>query len=140
MCSLHPASPQAAAFKRPWDVWTWDRPLGRALSGLLGAGALAAAVVLGGLAAWTFWVALLAPDIALFYDARNAGPAQGQLSPRAARLYNVLHHPALALGLIALGAATANQPLLVAGLGWFAHIALDRSLRFGPRRPDGRFH
>ena len=140
MCSLHSAAPEAAAFKRPWDIWTWEHPYGRALSGLLAAGALASAAALGGLATWTFWVGLLAPDVALFYDARNGGPAQGQLSPRAARLYNLLHHPGFALAVATAGAALANRPLLVAGLGWFAHIALDRALRFGPRRPDGRFH
>lgn len=145
MCALHTNQRRAAAFqgpvlKLPWDAWTWQHPLGRSLSAVLGAGAVSAAVLLGGLGTWTFWVGLLAPDIALFYDARNGGPEQGQLSPRAARLYNALHHPAAALAVLAVGAATLNQPLLVAGLGWFTHIALDRALRFGPRRPDGRFH
>ncbi len=145
MCALHTSQPQAAAFQRPefklpWDAWTWQHPLGQSLSAVLGAGALSAAVLLGGLGTWTFWVGLIGPDLALIYDMRNHGPAQGQLSPRAARLYNALHHPGSALAALAVGAATANQPLLVAGLGWFAHIALDRALRIGPRRPDGRFH
>ncbi len=140
MCSLHSAAPEAAVFKRPWDVWTWDRPVGRALSAALGAGALAAVGVLGGFGLWSFWVAFFAPDVALFYDARNAGPDKGQLSPRAARLYNVLHNPPLSLIPLAAGAVTGNTPALVAGLAWFTHIALDRALRFGPRRPDGRFH
>lgn len=139
MCALH-TPPPAAAFRRPWDAWTWQQPLGRGLSAVLCVGALTAATLLGGLSTWTFWAGLLAPDVALFYDARNGGPAQGQLSPRAARLYNALHHPGLALAALAAGAVTANRPLLVAGLGWFAHIAVDRALRFGPRRPDGRFH
>jgi uncharacterized MnhB-related membrane protein len=142
MCAYHSARPapdDGAAFKRPADIWTWDRPLGRALSAVVGVWALVSGGVLGGLL-WTFWVALLAPDIALFYDARNAGPERGQLSPRAARLYNVLHNPGLALATIALGAATVNRPLLVAGLAWVAHIGIDRAMGYGPRRRDGRFH
>lgn len=140
MCAYHSVrSTPGAGSKSPADIWTWDRPLGRALSAALGVWALVSGGVLGGLL-WTFWVALLAPDLALFYDARNAGPERGQLSPRAARLYNVLHHPVLALAALATGAAAHDRLLIVAGLAWFAHIGIDRALGYGPRRRDGRFH
>jgi hypothetical protein len=129
-----------AAFTRPADIWTWDQPLGRALSAVVGTTALASGLLLGGVFTWTFWAGLIAPDLAFFYDTRNAGPAQGQLSPRAARLYNLLHHPGFALAAIGVGAATLNRPLIVGGLAWIAHIGIDRAIGFGPRRPDGRFH
>jgi hypothetical protein len=122
----------------PWGSWTWRNPTGRLLSAGIGLGALALGAALGGVAGWTYWASLLAPDIALFYDLRNAGPAQGQLSPKAARLYNLLHHPLVPVALVAAGVSTANQPLLVAGLAWGAHVALDRALGYGFRLKDGR--
>lgn len=122
----------------PWDSWTWKHPAGRAFSAGLGIGALVTGAALGGLGTWTYWTAMIAPDIALFYDARNAGPAKGQLSPKAARAYNTTHHPAVPVALVALGIGTLGQPLIVGGLAWFAHIAIDRAFGYGKRLPDGR--
>lgn len=130
----------AAAFKRPAAIWTWQQPLGRALSAVVGTGALLAGGLLGGPFMWTYWAALIAPDIAFFYDTRNHGPAQGRLSPRAAKLYNTLHNPELAVATLLIGMATLNRSLVVASLGWIAHIGLDRAMGFGPRRPDGCFY
>ncbi|GGU99126.1 MULTISPECIES: DUF4260 family protein [Streptomycetaceae] len=136
---LDEAFPPAPAPDRlPWDSWTWRHPVGRVLSAGLGLGALALGAALGGLTTWTYWVALLAPDTALFYDLANAGPEMGQLSPKAARLYNLLHHPALPAAVITLGVTTFGQPLVVGGLAWLAHVALDRSFGYGKRLPDGR--
>ncbi|MFF4650455.1 DUF4260 family protein [Streptomyces sp. NPDC001380] len=122
----------------PWGAWTWRHPVGRVVSGAVGLGSLALGAALGGAATWTFWAALIAPDTALLYDMDHAGPERGQLSPRAARLYNLLHHPMLPVTMIAVGAATFGQPLIVAGLAWGAHIGIDRALGYGFRLEDGR--
>lgn len=124
--------------KLPWGAWTWRSPAGRLLSAGVGFSALALGGALGGVTSWTYWASLLAPDIALFVDLANAGPERGQLSPKAARLYNLLHHPLVPVALVTVGATTVNQPLVVAGLAWGAHIALDRACGYGFRREDGR--
>jgi hypothetical protein len=129
-------------FAPPWDAGTWRRPLGRAVSAGIGLGALAAAIALGGAVTPTFWAGLLGPDAAFLVTLRRRDqpPPRGALPEDAVGLYNVLHDvegPTLALLLAAL---TASQPLLVGGLGWLAHIGLDRALGFGLRRPDGHIH
>ncbi|HEY3717329.1 MAG TPA: DUF4260 family protein [Jatrophihabitantaceae bacterium] len=125
----------------PWDSWSWQHPVGRAVSGAVGIGALAAAGVLGGPLTFSFWVGLLAPDAPFFIPRRSAeAPEPGVLHTEAIELYNALHNiegPVLAL---LLGALTGNRPLLVGGLGWLAHLGLDRALGFGLRRSDGHIH
>lgn len=65
---------------------------------------------------------------------------QSALPRSAVSLHNGLHNPVAPASVLALGLATLSQPLVVGGLGWFAHIALDRAFGFGLRRPDGHMH
>jgi hypothetical protein len=86
---------------------------------------------------WQIALFALGPDLALLLGAGD-GLARGQLHPRAVRPYNVVHMfwgPAV---LFALGALSA-VPLgwLIGALTWAFHIALDRSLGYGLRTPDG---
>ena len=64
--------------------------------------------------------------------------AKGQLAPRAVPLFNATHHlvpPLLVAGVAALGFVS---PFWLAGsLAWVGHIAIDRGLGNGLRRPDG---
>jgi hypothetical protein len=64
--------------------------------------------------------------------------ARGQLAPRAVPLFNAMHHPALPLALLTVGAAGIVPPFwLVGGLAWLGHILVDRALGDGPRTADG---
>ena len=96
------------------------------------------AAVAGGPTPW--WVLLafgLAPDLS-FLAAVGAGPvAKGQLPPRAVPVYNLVHRPVWPLSLMAVAAIGAPSWVLVAGAGWLAHIAVDRSVGYGPRTADG---
>ncbi|MFI6350842.1 DUF4260 family protein [Streptomyces sp. NPDC050560] len=127
-----PLLPQGAAGKVPADRWTWRTPAGRAVSGAVGAAALGGAFALGGALEPAFWAALVAPDSVFFFGAKEPAPF--------ARRYNTLHDPRIAAGLLAAGTALRSRRLLVAGLGWTAHIAIDRAFGFGRRRPDGAVH
>ena len=79
----------------------------------------------------------LGPDLALLLGA-GGGLARGQLHPRAVPLYNALHRVWGPLALLTV-ATVAGLPLgyLVAGLAWAFHVALDRSVGYGLRTPDG---
>lgn len=80
---------------------------------------------------------LLLPDVALLFGA-GAGMAQGQLHPRAVRLYNAAHRFAGPLVLlVAASAGLLGLGWLVGGLAWALHIALDRSLGYGLRDAEG---
>jgi Domain of unknown function (DUF4260) len=77
------------------------------------------------------------PDLALFYGAA-AGLENGQLHPRAVRLYNLVHRFWLPLALMTL-ASFDLVPLgyFIGGLAWCFHISLDRALGYGLRTRDG---
>jgi hypothetical protein len=86
---------------------------------------------------WQFFAFGAGPDLALLLGA-GRGLAQGQLHPRAVRLYNLVHQPwgplllalAVAAGLLGVG-------FLVGALAWALHVAIDRVAGYGLRTPDG---
>jgi hypothetical protein len=79
----------------------------------------------------------LGPDLALLFGA-GTGLAPGQLHPRAVPLYNALHRLAGPAALVAAaGAGILGGAWLVAGLAWGAHVALDRTVGYGLRTPEG---
>lgn len=64
--------------------------------------------------------------------------ARGQMAARAVPLFNVMHHPAPPLVIVALAAAGILSPFwLVGGLAWFSHIVVDLAFGHGLRTPDG---
>jgi hypothetical protein len=79
----------------------------------------------------------LGPDVALIFGA-SPGLEKGQLHPRAVPLYNLLHR---FWGPVVLGAVAATglipSAFLVGALAWAFHIALDRSVGYELRAPDG---
>ncbi len=74
-----------------------------------------------------FALLLLLPDISMIGYVR--GSTLGSVT------YNAGHMLAAALAVIALGAVTANLPVLQIGLIWAAHILLDRALGYGLKYP-----
>lgn len=77
------------------------------------------------------------PDLALFLGI-GASHQPGQLPRRAVPAYNVLHHPALPVALLAAFATgLLGSYWLVAGLAWLAHISFDRACGYGLRTWDG---
>jgi hypothetical protein len=79
----------------------------------------------------------LGPDLALLLGA-GAGLAKGQLHPRAVPVYNAVHRFWAPLALV-VAAATGLLGVgwLIAGLGWCAHIAMDRMVGYGLRTREG---
>ncbi|MFF9273813.1 DUF4260 family protein [Streptomyces griseosporeus] len=142
----HPRTAAAApaATSLPWrepaDRWTWRTPAGRALSGATAVAALGAGFALGGALSGAFWGSLIAPDLAFLRPSKLPPVPPGILPPDNVGLYNGLHDPRVAAALLATGALTASRTLLLAGLGWTAHIAADRAFGYGLRRPDGAIH
>lgn len=130
----------AAGPALPRDVWTWRSTPGRVLSAVTGAAAFGTGVALGGAVRWTFWTSLAAPDVAFLHRPRTPPSGPGRLSPDTVPLYNALHDPRPAAALLTVGVLTASRPLLLAGLGWTTHIAVDRAFGYGIRRPDGAIH
>jgi len=81
---------------------------------------------------------LIAPDLPMFIDASAAG--DGKLSPKAVPYYNLMHRPWIPLAVLvvySVGGLGDWVPLFTAGLGWLAHIALDRAFGYGLRERDG---
>jgi hypothetical protein len=100
---------------------------------------VAAGVVLSsGEGVWVPWAAaLVAPDLALLL-APGKGLEKGQIHARAVPYYNAAHMlwgPAALLA-VALG-ADLGAGWVAAGLAWAAHVALDRSIGYGLRTPEG---
>jgi Domain of unknown function (DUF4260) len=86
---------------------------------------------------WQFFAFGAGPDLALLLGIAP-GLAPGQLHPRAVPLYNALHRfwgPAALL--IAATAGPLGAGFIVGALAWGAHIALDRTVGYGLRTPDG---
>ncbi|GAA2939082.1 DUF4260 family protein [Streptomyces enissocaesilis] len=133
-------SPRPVPSGEPADRWTWRTPAGRALSAAVGVAALGSGFALGGAVGLPFWAALVAPDLVFLRKADPPATGPGRLPPGTVGPYNTLHDPRLAAALLAAGVLTASRPLLLAGLGWTAHIAVDRACGFGLRRPDGAIH
>ena len=83
---------------------------------------------------------LIAPDLAFFVGLNQArAMSPGQLPPVAVPWYNAAHRvwvPVLLLAVYTVSPLTW-APLFAAGLGWLAHIALDRSLGYGLRGAAG---
>ena len=90
----------------------------------------------GGVAFATGLVAAVLPDVPLAFGA-GRGLARGQLHARAVPSYNAVHAPWGPLAVLAAASTFDSTLLLAVGLGWAAHIALDRSLGYGPRTPEG---
>lgn len=81
---------------------------------------------------------LIAPDLAMLIDVRGAD--RGKVSPKAVRYYNLVHRPWIPLAVLvvySVGALGDWVPLFTAGLGWLAHIALDRTFGYDLRERDG---
>jgi hypothetical protein len=137
MSSTHLA---AAATPRPAWLATARR------TGWLGLGL--AALAFGGLEvanhgpwALALLIALLvAPDLTFFMGLKQARQTEpGQLPPGAVPWYNAAHRawvPVLLLAVYTVSPLTW-APLFAAGLGWLAHIALDRSMGYGLRSAAG---
>jgi hypothetical protein len=86
---------------------------------------------------WQIAVFALGPDLALLFGS-DAGLARGQLHPRAVRPYNLVHRVWGPLALIILGATGVLEiGWMIGGLTWAFHVALDRSLGYGLRTPNG---
>ncbi len=84
-----------------------------------------------GLSWWIFAVLVLLPDLSMVAYAR--GPRIG------ARVYNLVHASVVPLGLALVGFFSASDGALAVGLAWVAHIAADRALGYGLKRPTS-FH
>jgi hypothetical protein len=119
------------------DAHRGTRRLGYAA---LAAALLAVVVILVVTAEASWWQAVafgLGPDAPLLYGIAP-GLARGQLHPRAVPLYNALHRfwGPLALALVA-AVGLIPSAFLVGALAWAFHVALDRSVGYGLRTPDG---
>ncbi|WET76294.1 DUF4260 family protein [Amycolatopsis sp. QT-25] len=92
----------------------------------------------GGSALVAALLLLIAPDLTMLIGAGVAG--KGKLSPKAVPYYNVMHRPWIPLAVLVVYSAGGLGdwvPLFTAGLGWLAHIALDRAFGYGLREHDG---
>jgi hypothetical protein len=116
----------------------WRRPAYALLAALLLVAVVAA--VVEGHADWWMAVAFgLGPDLPLILGAGvGTGLEKGQLHPRAVPFYNLLHRFWGPAALAAVAATGLISPSFVVGaLAWAFHIALDRSVGYDLRTPDG---
>lgn len=95
----------------------------------------------GGFTYLTGPVGLIGPDLA-FLAGIGQQAGHGLLPRRAVGVYNLVHRPWLPLVLVlvvSLDGQTNAQaaPYFVAGLGWLAHITMDRAAGFRLRDRDG---
>jgi hypothetical protein len=109
----------------------------RAAFAVLGLGLLAAAIV-ASVDHGTWWAlatGLIAPDLALLAGAAR-GLAHGQIHPRGVPIYNVVHRfwGPVALTVVA---AFSGGTMVVLGLAWTAHVAIDRCAGYGLRDAGG---
>lgn len=74
-----------------------------------------------------FVVLLFAPDLAMLGYLVNVRVG--------ALVYNLAHHYAVPLILIAVGLAAGIEALLLVGLIWSAHISMDRAVGYGLKYP-----
>ena len=83
---------------------------------------------------------LIAPDLTFLVGIGQARQLQpGQLQPAAVPWYNAAHRPWVPLLLLVAYAVSPLTwaPLFAAGLGWLAHIAIDRAVGYGLRSAAG---
>ena len=127
------------------DKSSWPVTAGRQ-TGWLGLGL--AALAFGGLevASHGLWAlvllaaAVIAPDLTFLAglgQAREIEP--GQLPPVAVPWYNAAHRAWVPVLLLVAYAVSPLSwaPLFAAGLGWLAHIAIDRACGYGLRSAAG---
>lgn len=81
---------------------------------------------------WWYAAFFFAPDIGMLGYLVNA--STGALT------YNLLHHKALAVGLLALGLHFVQPYALFSGLVMLGHSAFDRVLGYGLKYPDNFHH
>ena len=67
---------------------------------------------------------------------------RGQLAPRAVPLFNLMHHPAAPLALLAVAATGLISAFwLVGAMAWLSHVVVDWGMGDGLRSADGyRLH
>jgi hypothetical protein len=90
------------------------------------------ATLYSGSAWWLYPVWLLAPDLSMIGYA--FGPRPGALT------YNLVHHQATGIVVLALGAALHQPQLLFAGWVLLGHSAMDRVFGYGLKYPDAFKH
>lgn len=90
------------------------------------------ATLYGGNPWWLYLVWLLAPDLSMIGYA--FGPRVGAIT------YNLAHHQAIAVGVLALGALLHQPQLLFAGWVLLGHSAMDRMFGYGLKYPDAFKH
>ncbi len=86
---------------------------------------------------WQLPVFAMGSDLALLFGA-GRGLERGQLHPRAVPLYNAVHRfwGPVALAIAAV-AADLSVGWFIAAVAWAIHVALDRTVGYGLRTPDG---
>ncbi len=100
---------------------------------VIGATATVAAVAIG--SPWLL-LAWIAPDLAILAVGVKSVDAHGRMSPRAVRGYNATH-ALVGPAAVGLAGALGSRALLAVAALWLSHIAIDRSLGYGPRAADG---
>jgi len=80
---------------------------------------------------WLFAALLLLPDLSMLAYAR--GPQFG------ARVYNAAHSSVVPLGLALAGHLARSDGVLLVGLVWLGHVAVDRAMGYGLKLPTS-FH
>ena len=107
-------------------------------AGLAALAAGAGAVAAGAGPWWVLAGAAVAPDLSFLAAVGAPFPERGRLAPRAVPVYNLVHRPAGPAALAVVGVAgLVPSWTVVAGLGWLAHIAVDRASGYGLRAADG---
>ncbi len=109
-------------------------------------GVLAAFAVLGasitlavatGAPWWLIAVGVVGPDLSFLAAIGQAPDAPGLMPRRAVVPYNLVHHPAGPVALLALAAIAMSAPAAVLAISWASHIVWDRAVGYGLRARDG---
>ena|SRR5665213_77688 len=85
-----------------------------------------------GLPIWAWVMLFFSPDISMLGYLVN--------SRVGAYMYNLFHHRALALAIVAVGLLTAGNVLIAIGLLLFAHSSFDRVMGYGLKYTDDFKH
>lgn len=85
-----------------------------------------------GLPLWAWVLLFFSPDISMLGYLVN--------SRVGAYTYNIFHHRALALAIMAVGLLTANNVFIAIGLLLFAHSSFDRMMGYGLKYTDDFKH
>ena len=85
-----------------------------------------------GYAWWGYPLLLFVPDLSML--GYLGGTRLGAFT------YNLVHHKALGVGILLIGALLANPPLQLAGAILFGHSSLDRILGYGLKYTDAFQH